>query len=156
MAAILYTSTDQVRSIMGCTVEDIDDATITGRDPVTELTADLYTWLPTHATIASEGSAQTPTALQSHKYNLLKLYSAYYVASLVMEAILTIIPAKISDGKNIMGRYENKQELVTMQGKAYDKAMKFKAALLEYAGTTVTPMAMFKGVGSSYDPVTNT
>lgn len=155
MTTILYTSTDQVRSVMGCTVEDIDDATITDRDPATELLTDLYMWLPTHATIASEGSAPTPSALQSHKYNLLKLYSEYYVAALVLEGVLLVVAAKITDGKNAMSRFESKQELVKMRDFAYDKAMKFKAALLEHAGTVVAPILMFKGVGDSYDPVTN-
>jgi hypothetical protein len=154
MTTILYTSTDQVRSIMGCSVEDISDTDITNRDPTTELTADLYTWLPTHATVASEGTAQGASALQVHKYNLLKLYSAYYVSALALEAVLTVVPAKISDGKNIMARYESK-ELTGMHSFALDKAMKYKAALLEHQGTTTTPIAMFAGVGDAYNPVTN-
>lgn len=155
MAALLYSTTGQVRAIVGASDVELPDATIAARNTDMELTVDLYDWCPTHATIASDGTTGTPTADEIFKYQLLQLYSAHFHAALVLEAGQTTLLQKVSDGANEMARFTT-ADINDLHMHALAKCEHFKARLQDAIGETpeaTTPH--FFGVSGGYDPVTN-
>lgn len=155
MAAVLYTTIAAIRATVGITAQDVTDAQINDRAPGVELEIDLGTWLPTHATIASEGQAQQATPTQKSKWNLLLMYAQYFSAAILLESQLYLIPMSVSDGTNSISRFYSQQSL-KMHAAAQQKAEYYKSMLLDTLGTDSTArVTQFGSKKPAYDPVTN-
>lgn len=150
--AVLYTNTDQIRSALGISLEDMPDTVITDRSLATELSVDLHTWLPTHATIAADVSTAQAVFLSDS----LKLYCAYFCAAAIAESPLAFIQ-KISDGKNSADRFTNLDWKEIVNGLT-SRMAGFKQAILAVVSPTnplaLTYVKQFSRIQPANDPVT--
>ena len=124
-----YTSTEAIRACLGIDAEDCPDTYMTDSNLELELLTDLDGWLPTHATIFSEGNGATPTAAQLRYRNILILYSQWFGAYEMAKRFLTF-PQIVSDGKNQINRFP-KVELEKVAELAAAQMAKYKGLLDE-------------------------
>jgi uncharacterized membrane protein (UPF0182 family) len=150
-----YTDSDKLRSVLGVSVEELEDAIIAYRDLEKEINVSLHDWLPNHATIYGAGNGIGATADQVYQADLLVLYCTYYAGFLVLTSPLTAIQ-KISDGKNLTERFSS-TDPKAMQGALLLRAQNYQGLLLAAQGQTTTNSLMltqFSGAGLADDPVT--
>ena len=155
MQTILYTDTDQVRSVFGVDSKDMPDATITGRNPEKELRLDLASWLPTHGTIYNAGMEAAATDEEVQLSDALNLYSTYFCCDLVVGSVQMAAPQAVSDGKNSMNRF-TPMDWQRIEDRIKGKLATYKQLLQELTSASVESagFAMFSGVGLALDPVT--
>jgi hypothetical protein len=150
------TDTDEVRASLGVDDTDIPDTLITNRRPEEDLDIDLLTWLPTYATIISEGNGASPTDAQTLKYKLLKLYAKYFISALIASTAITAILQKESDGSNEGARFNDAKALRELKTSAEGYAANAKSKLEQLVSPAEsTTYSQFGTVSPSYDPVTN-
>lgn len=153
MAAILYTTTGAIRSAAGVDAIDVSDDQLTEQMLETQVKTAVYRWLPTHATVYSEGTAVSPTAEQVYKKDLLVSYCMFYGAVRVVEMIMSL-PRKISDGKSQEERFDVDWEaLLAVLEARRDEA---QTLLEEIINPSDGGPAYFGTAVPDYDPVTNT
>jgi hypothetical protein len=156
MQTLLYTDTDQVRSVLGLSSKDLDDAQLVSRKLDTELKLDLVSWLPTHAALYATGNDVGAADADKNIADALVMFSTYFCAGLVGMSLPLGAPQSISDGKNSMARFTPHawQELTS---KSQERMSFYKNLLQELVSTAtgaVTNYSQFAGVGLSIDPVT--
>lgn len=153
---VLYTNSDAIRAVAGVDDHDVSDATLTARKLDLELSADLRVWLPTHATVYSEGTAPGATASEQDQANLLILYATYFCAAQVVENAPLSMLQSVGDGKNTQSRF-SKADLTALRERLREKADQFRQALIDLVpgGVGATSLTLFSGVGLGVDPVTN-
>ena len=152
MADILYTTTDQVVAVLGATDRDLTEVQLVAMDLETELGAELYQWVPTHATVHSLASTD---AAHRQMDNLLILACKYYCAWLVAQssAISLLMQVRTQMGDEMQRTQFNPEKLRDEMWAGYAKN---RAALV----LMLTPTAPLKrtqiavGVSNLYDPVT--
>lgn len=149
MVAILYTNTDQIRSVAGLTVEDVSDAFLTARDMATELKVDLYSWLPNHAAL----HADTSTAAAQQISDCIGLYCTYTAAAWVLQSPMSLL-AKITDGANAAERFQIDWEAAAERLLAKAALMKQQLVDLTTTPSSGLTVKFFSGDTPSYDPVT--
>lgn len=154
MQTVLYTTTDQIRSMLGLTVEDMSDVQITDRSLDKELSLDLASWISTHATIYSTGRGPSATTIQSSQSDALQLYCAYYCAYLVAISMQMAAPQAISDGKNAVSRFST-IDWAGIQNRIQERLAFYKKFLqTSISATAATRPAMFSVANLTTDPVT--
>lgn len=152
MIEILYTDTDQIREALQVVEEDLEDERFSRGTVELDLTLDLDAWVPTHATIFSEGQEPGSTEEQLRKFKLLKAYCTYFCAYQTLQTGPLSLPDKIGDGKNMIDRIQDRQAMLDF---IIGRMLAYKNQLLEaLSGSSAPFMKQFVGVGSSYDPVT--
>jgi hypothetical protein len=152
---LALTDTDEIRSAIGVDLTDLTDDIIVDRKPEEDLESDLLMWVPTYATIISEGVTGTPTTAQRLKFLKLKIYARYFLSAIVTSSGINSILQKKSDGANEAIRYTN-VKLSELTEALYKRADQAKADLLyliaEEDSTIYSP---FGTAPPAYDPVTN-
>jgi len=147
--------TDQIRATLGADVKDLPDADLTNYDLENELRGNLLDWLPTYATVISEGDAGSPTTAQELKYLKLLTYSKCFLSWLVGQSAQNFMMQKYADGSNEMQRFKFDQSaLMQSLVQRYEGA---KADILELIDSTEdNTVPQFGVVTAGYDAVTNT
>lgn len=148
MLPIWYTTTDQIRSALGLTPEDVADEQIISRGLDKELGIDLTSWLPTHATVYANGGDTS---------NALQMYCMYYCCGMMIPALKLATPKDISDGKNSVSRFDP-VDFDKIQAQMQDRQLYYKRFLLDALSAGSSPavhVSLFKAVGLATDPVTN-
>jgi hypothetical protein len=148
---ILYTTTDEIRAILGVTANEVKDEALVSMLLEKRLQSDLYGWLPGHAAVYAAGQAVGATDEEVNKQRTLQLFSAYFCASHV-DFFQLSIPASIGDGKNILKRFEG-IDFDALSAKLRGIAEQYKDDILD--GVLGTPVLFGISV-PDYDPVTNT
>jgi len=152
---LALTDIDEIRSAIGVDSTDLEDSMITDRTPEEDLEADLLTWVPTYATVISEGIAGTPTTEQRLKYLKLKLYSKYFLAALIASSGILSILQEQSDGANEAIRFTN-VKLSELIENLTRKADTYKEELMDLIDDTRTDgYSQFGAATPNYDPVIN-
>lgn len=156
MELVIYTDTDQIRSVLGLSDKDMDDTQLVSRNLAVELKLDLVSWLPTYATLYDAGLAPTATATEQSITDGLTMYCTYFCASLVSMSAPLAAPQSVSDGKNSMSRFSPMawQDLTT---KTSERMAFYKNLLQGLVGSVtgaVSNYAQFATVGLAVDPVT--
>lgn len=155
MQTLLYTDTDQVRSVLGLTDKDLDDAQLVSRRLDIELKLDLVSWLPTYDALYLAGQEDEAEAEAVTIADALAMYSTYFCAGLVGMSIPLGAMQSISDGKNSLSRFTPLmwQELIAT---AQERAAFYKNLLQELVSSAtgaVVNYAQLTIVGQSPDPV---
>jgi hypothetical protein len=156
MTAILYTTTDAIRGCFGITDNELLDEFFVNQRMDLQLELDLDSWVSTHATIYSEGIAESPTAEQTKKWNYLQLYSQWFCAELSIVLMQSALPSQITDGK--AGITRGKTNYEALSSRALFEKEKYKTWLTDLiADTTTVPTgpSLFSSVEPGYDPVTD-
>jgi hypothetical protein len=154
MIPLLYTDSGRVLGTVGLSSEDISDDFFKNKDLERVLSVDLFTWLPTHATVYVEPGALNPPALAKFNSDCLVLYCNYFCASKVLEAVLAIM-TKESDGQNEYNRFAN-IDLSKLANEAKQQAGYYRQTLLAalQAPNVAVRVTQAKAVQPTYDPVT--
>lgn len=146
MVEIGYTNSEILRSVLGITEEDLDDAQLLARGLDKELNIDLMSWLPTAGDLIYIG---TPEQIDS-----IGLYANYFCAYLASQSLRMAATQKITDGANALDRFAN-VDWDAMQAQLKERSTFYKKFLLDSIGTIAsTGVKRFSIVGSGYDPVT--
>ena len=124
-----YTTTEAIRASLGIDAEDCPDSYMENSNLELELLVDLDGWLPTHATIFSDGNQATPLAAQRRARDVLVLYSQWFCAYEMAKRFLTF-PQIVSDGKNQLNRFP-KVDLEKVAEMAAAQMAKYKGILEE-------------------------
>jgi hypothetical protein len=151
-----YADSDKVRGILGLTVSELSDTQVTNAMLAESLLSDLDEWLPTHATVYSDGTSGSQTAQQLANLRNLQLYSAYYCASRI-DMLKLYVPQSVTNGKDAFKRFEG-ADFTELAARLLAEAGKYRD-LLEDAvnGTEATGRVALIGLSiPDYDPVTNT
>jgi hypothetical protein len=150
-AVTKYTDTSRIRAAIGITDKDMSDKSMTDINLDDRLLSELAEWLPTHATVYTDGTAGTPTAVQLTDYRNLKLYSNYYCAS-CLDLRLAVV-STIGDGKNIMKRFEG-VDFDELSAKMTDQAAIYRKRLeLSINATAEQALGLIGLSVPTYDPV---
>jgi hypothetical protein len=146
---ILYTDTDEVRSVLGVSEEDMSDAAIANRRLDLELFVDLHEWIPNHATLI----ADTSTADAQYISNNLSLYCSHFCAWALARSPLAI-PQKITDGANGIERFGS-IDFSKLANTLKENADKYKSnILLALDSTATTKVVQFSISTPDFDPIT--
>lgn len=150
--AIVYTTDEKVRSVLGIDAKDYDQAQISNRELARELSVDLISWIPDHATLysASYGTASPEVA------DCLILYSTYFCAVSMVPTLRLGSTQMISDGKNTMNRFST-MDWDRLEAQLTSKLSKYREVLTDLIGsptvTGITDYARLSTVGLATDPV---
>lgn len=163
MALIDYTTYDDVRAILGVSVDEIEDVTL-GLEVYesyleTELEDVGANLAADYAAVAALSEA-TRTPVEKKFLRTTRLFAAYACAKQLTVSLPMFGPKDISDGKATVSRFADSpyREVVKRVGQEYDR---LKLVLVDaYAGlsstTGATTVRVFLGTtGLAVDPVTN-
>lgn len=155
MVILLYTDTDQIRSVLQLTEQDMPDTGFNEEFSGRELTLDLESWIPTHATVISASVAPGATAAEIYRGQVLIAYCTYFCAYQVLMTAPISIPQNISDGKNAVQRF-SPEGFPNLHDYVSGRLVKYRTELLDSINNTVTApfTKMFVRAGSAYNPVT--
>lgn len=155
MLVLLYTDTDQIRSTLQLTVEDIPDSAFNEFTYVREMMLDLASWVPNHVDIILAGVAPGATSEEVLKGQMLMSYCTYFCAYQFLVTTPFSVPQNISDGKNSVQRF-SPEGMQTLRDFISGKMQKYKEDLSDVLNNTVTvPLTkMFVRVVPAYNPVT--
>lgn len=153
MQTILYTDTNQIRSMLGLSEKDMSDAQITSRAIEKELSIDLASWVPTHLSVMTTAGDLADS---------LQLYCTYFCAVLTVSGVKLAAPQAISDGKNSVSRFNlidfDRLKVELQERQAFYKRFVINgvAALAATSATPATRSPLFSVANLASDPVTNT
>lgn len=157
ISILALTDTDQVRSIVGLSERDLDDAKF---DPI-RTGLELKVWLTglgiDYATIISDGTTGSPTTIQTSRYDYLMLTSTYKCATIIMPRVRMVSAQKLGDGDNTMERFVSPgfDQMVNDFRAATSSYLKsLVAAIASTTVATVAGVSPLSGVAPGYDPVT--
>lgn len=151
-----YCSTDAVRAAIGVTDNELTDEMLIEQNLGAELEVDLRTWLPTYATIYTQGAAAGATEEQRLKTTLLRLYAQWFLAAQAANTMALAIPQLIGDGKSEMRRFLD-FDFDALQAKAMAKAGTYRGQLEELQGAQAASSgaSVLSVSRPDYDPVTH-
>ena len=161
MAFSDYTSPTSVRAVLGISVKEVSDATVTDTVYLTTLLEALYALSPDLSTdFLAAAAAPSPSAAQKRFVLLVETFCAYTAAVALIPSLPLAAPQIITDGKTSVNRVANPYErlLPALNASlAYIRA-NLMAAYAEVA-PGISPLApvrrtMVLNVGLSVDPVT--
>jgi hypothetical protein len=151
-----YTTTANIRAAIGVDDNDLPDAQIVNSQVDVELTIDLDSWLPDHATIYTDGTTGSPTAEEVTSKNYLIMYAMYAGACLVLDGRQLQYPFLFKDGKAELRRFDG-ISLDKILAALREKRAYYRTKLVTDQSLTETAEAIgFSIVGVSipaYDPV---
>jgi len=154
--ALVYTTTDQVRSIAGIDEVDVTNEMMAHLNIGNELLLDLSSFLPNHEAIYATGNLSGATQEERNATIALSAFCKYWGAGFLLNYMQLSIPQLIRDGKNELRRYEN-LDLDKLAQKMIDRANKLKDLLEETVGTppVATVFSIMSSAAPAYDPVSN-
>lgn len=157
MATILYTDTDQIRSVIGVDESDVSDKSLIDRNLDKELRLDLISWLPTHAALYAAGAATDASEASRSISDSITLYCTYYCAVQAANSLRMSAPQQVSDGKNSLTRFQTIDWNQIIK-ELSSRAAYYKGIISDLTAQTlsVTSITLFAGVGLAVDPVTST
>lgn len=149
-----YTNSDAVRSSLGMDAGDCPDRNFEDSNMDMQLEADLNTWVPTHATIDSEGVQTGASAAQIAKRNYLILYSQFFCAYQIAKRPMQFIRLH-GDGKSQMARFETAFKEVAPAALAEMEKYKNLLSNAVSGGTGYSTSLKVVGISTpAVDPVT--
>lgn len=156
-----YCTADNIRSVLGISVDEVDDNTVLDMNFAVRLQERLYDLSPTLADYyATIKLLPTPTTDQSRLLDMVSSFASYVVAQAIAETGANSIPVSIEDGKAKLERYRQSfKDLTDTLNKTLAYLTTKITALytkLEPGVVTqvaVTPIYMVN-VGLASDPVT--
>lgn len=153
MISILYTDSAKILAALGLSSDDISDDYFTPKDLDRVLGVDLFSWLPTHASVFQEDSDIPATTEATFRSDCLVLYSTHFCASRCADAALSIF-SKESDGQSEYNRPTVDTQALSKS--MLDKASYYRESLLTslQADNITTRVQLTTVVTPSYDPVT--
>ena len=150
-----YTTTEAVRGCLGVDESDMPDTMMVTSKLDLELVVELDSWLPTHATLYSDGVAGTPTTQQAAIALRIELYAQWFCAWEMSKRPLTV-PQITTDGKAQFDRF--KVDLERLTALCAEKVLKYKAELqelvLNITKPTGLPTALVSVATPTQDPIT--
>lgn len=156
MQDILYTDTDQIRSVLGLDEKDLSDEQITDRNIEKELNLDLVGWMGDHAVVYNTGTDLEASSVEKNIADALILYATYYCCGLTIVSLQMATPQAVSDGKNSLSRFtpSNWQEI---ENTVKERAAFYKKLLQELTSsiTSASSPTLLTGAGLAVDPVTS-
>jgi len=155
MQSIIYTDTDQIRSVLGVDDQDLSDPQITDRNLEKELRLDLLSWVPTHAASYELGISGSATDAEQSIADSLNLYCTYFCTILVIKSLQLSAPKSVSDGKNALSRFDT----IDWQGLTLhlkERLAFYKVFIQDAASSTpIAPVyVLFQGLSLTTDPIT--
>lgn len=161
MAFSDYTSPTSVRAVLGISVKEVHDATVTDTVYLTTLLETLYGLSPTlSADFLLTSAEPTPSPAEQRFVRLVETFCAYTVAVALIPSLPLAAPQIITDGKASVNRIANPYEnlLPALNASlAYIKNNLMAAYAEIYPG--ISPLApvnrtMVVNVGLAVDPIT--
>lgn len=155
MAAVLHTTTQQIRAVLGVTDREIEDVQMTDLDLATLIEIEADRVYADHAAAVTAGEAGGATDAEKKLCKTIKLFCAYQGAVFLLPGLQNLIVQKITDGDAEMQRFakddlaKTKDEITGMRD--------YLRATLNPAdfGTTASVIAPVVAALPTYDPVTN-
>lgn len=151
---ILYTTTDQIRAVLGTTPEEIEDAQIIDLGILDILELKLLTVYPTHAALKAIIDADTATVDEKKKWLQLSLYVRYEAACCLLPQAAMLFAQKISDGDAEMQRF-NKDKLQEFIDNIRGERDSYMGQVNEDLAFKPLLGGLFSVVPPAYDPVTD-
>lgn len=162
MALVDFTTFDDIRAVLGVSVDEIEDATLSLAVYEYNLMVELEEIdesLASDFATAAQKSKATRTANEEKFVQATALFSTYAVARQLTAALPLFSPKEISDGKASMTRYAQNPYLDTIKAveKGYER---YRARLVTVYGTlnstevSSTPLPYMSVASPSIDPVT--
>lgn len=155
MKTLLYTDSDKIRGALGLTPQDVTDDQICNANIEARLQEDLDGWLPTHATVQTEGRATAATAAQKRAWLQLQLYCQFRAALFFTPILSTLVAQKIADGQMEMQRFSN-AKLSEIEEGMRTQADHYQELLSPSLDADGVPFTAFGVSTPGSDPVTNT
>lgn len=157
-----YCTTDEIRSILGTSDVEVEDATILSLGYKVRLQERIYDISPNLATYYATLVAQVSRTVQEQRLvDLIKAYSAYVVAQALAEAGPLAMFQSLADSKAKIERTENPFEQIkeSIAGSLVyleSRVTSLYTQLVPGAEVTPTTKQIFiVSVGIAVDPVTN-
>lgn len=149
-----YTTTDQIRAVLGLTDKELGDTMIMDLGVADQLTLRLVEVYPDHAALKAKIDARTATTEEQLVWVTLTMYVRYEAACALLPQFQMIVVKRISDGDVEMQRF-GPDDLAQFREEVRGKRDEYLRALdptyFEAAG-----FPLFGAVAPAYDPVTNT
>jgi len=149
-----YTTTEQVRSSLGLTDNEVTDTMLESLDMEVYLYTNMYTWLPDHPARWATSQKPSPTPSEEQVGRLIEMFAQWYCASLLADMWLAF-PQRLSDGKTDIRRFDS-IDLEELSRKTRKLAASFKSQLLDEIGQKIAALGLAGSAPPSYDAVTNT
>lgn len=162
MGILTLTTYDDVRAVLGVTVDELEDSTLTLELYANHLDMeleDIAAALPAQYTTVAAIAENLRTAAQQKFYRLTRLFATYSVARQLISGLPMFGPKDISDGKALVSRFADSpytrvadevraeyDRLLIALGKAYGE-------LISQA-VTVTTRTYAVSIGQGVDRVT--
>lgn len=152
MITALYTNSDRILSVLGLTSEDLDDTFFQSRDLARSLSVELFTWVPTHASVYKADNVSVTDA-ERYQSDCLIMFCDYFGALKILEGVLGILE-KETDGQNEYKRFSN-LDIPYLTQKLTAEMARYKGLLEQAITPTTTATVQFFTVSApTYDPVT--
>lgn len=148
-----YTTTDQIRAVLGLTSKELGDSMISDLGTADLLSLDLYTVYPDHAALKQRIDDGTATSEDQHTWLVLRMYCRYQGACHLLPQFQMIVAKKVSDGDAEMIRFgpDNLQQFKDeIRGKRDEYLQELDPTFYDE-----TYEMYFGAVAPAYDPVTN-
>lgn len=159
-----YTTTDEIRALLGVSIEELADEEINVPFRLTELEltldevhTDLVSWMQS----VHDTPQHTRTAVQNKFYNVGKLYASYCVALEVAKSLAMSAPLQITDGKAELRRADHYMDVQEkLAGSKANVLPRLKIAAIAagfittFANTIALP-TLVVAAGLAINPVTN-
>lgn len=153
-----FTTYDSVRAVIGVSDEELEDATLAEVIYYVQLSEKLLSLSSTMETdfLTLPGS---PSAAQIRFGNLVKTYSAYFIASLLLGALPMFAPKAVKDSQEGFTRIDDPYKNIGIDvnfalGQLQTLLEAAYAVVLGVGAKTVTPRVMQVSTGLAVDPVT--
>lgn len=149
-----YTDSDAVRAVAGVSDVELSDDALQAMRLADMVVSDLNTWLPTHATVYSEGVVSGATAQQKTTKTHLELYTTLFAASKI-NLFKLAIKQSATNGKDALKRFEG-TDFDALALRFAGEAHAYRKLIEAAVGATSdnTPTQIFGSASPSYDPVT--
>ena len=157
-----YTSYDQIRAVLGVSLDEITDTTLALEVYDTELDYDLSSLSATLASEYAVIAAKLPvdrTTDETEKYITTRVYSTYSVAKTLLYSLPMFAPQSISDGKAKVSRFSNSPLDMIRQNVIgqYEKWKRTLLGVISGSGSASITSRPYMDVGiPASDPVTGT
>lgn len=162
MSVLTYTTFDDIRAVLGVTVEEVDDTTMSLNVYDYGLLGELE---DVGATVSDQFisihaiAPDTRTADQARYFRCVQQFATYAVAKILGSSLPLFAPQTVSDSKAVMGRFQQNpyektlQEIDRQYSRAKERLLSALGTLLSSTSATVTKTYII-GVPRGVDRVT--
>ena len=160
-----YTTYDDIRAILGASLDEIPDSVISLRSNENALKIALLSITGQLSYDTEERtledyyeyikSLSTPTVEQQKLAMLIENYAAYIVADVLAGSISTLLPKVQADGKSNLTRFSDQSTFISVQIRIKDSLGAILAAINSLFGVSTDISASFvKSIAPAVDKVT--